>query len=101
MMMRGLLLLASVGFAAAENGLNGWLRYAPLTNAHHYYDDLPSCIAILNNTHGSPIYASGIELEKGLQGIFGKEVEICPKKSKSAVVVGTVDQYTKTYGKLN
>lgn len=101
MMMRGLLLLASVGFAAAENGLNGWLRYAPLADAHHYYDDLPSCIATLNNTHGSPIYTSGIELEKGLQGIFGKEVEICPKKSKSAVVVGTVDQYTKTYGKLN
>lgn len=99
--MRGLLLLVSIGFAAAENGLNGWLRYAPLANAHHYYDDLPSSIIALNTTQGSPVYTASVELQKGLQGIFGKKVEISSTKSNSSIVVGTVDEYTKTNAKLN
>jgi alpha-glucuronidase len=94
-----LLLIASLGLVAAENGLNGWLRYAPLPNANRYYSNLPSSIVTLNNTQTSPVYTAGLELQRGLQGIFGKQVDINSKKSESSVVIGTVDEYTKAYGK--
>jgi len=99
-MMRSLLLLlASLGLAAAENGLNGWLRYAPLPGANRFHA-LPSNIVALNTTETSPVYVAGLELQKGLQGIFGKRVKINHKncQASSSVVVGTIDEYTKACG---
>lgn len=101
-MMRGLLFLVSLGLVAAENGLDGWLRYAPVPCDKGCHDALPSSIVALNATETSPVYVAGLELQKGLQGIFGKWANIdhenCRASSSSSVVVGTVDEYTEVCG---
>ncbi|KAJ5104456.1 Glycoside hydrolase superfamily [Penicillium alfredii] len=98
-----LFLLASLGFAAAKNGLDGWLRYAPLPCSHQCHSKLPSNIVTLNQTTRSPVYVAGSELQKGLKEIYASHVQIhhgqhgqC--KDFSAVIVGTVAQYRKTCG---
>ncbi|KAL1968542.1 hypothetical protein VTN77DRAFT_1752 [Rasamsonia byssochlamydoides] len=95
------LLLASLGLVAAENGLNAWLRYAPLPDANSYHPALPSNIVALNTTETSPVYVAGLELQKGLQGIFGKQVDISHTNCNAplSVVVGTVNEYTAVCGK--
>nr|AAL33576.3 alpha-glucuronidase [Rasamsonia emersonii] len=99
-MMRRLLLLLSAGLVAAENGLDGWLRYAPLPGASRYLHDLPSSIVALNASETSPVLVAGTELRRGLQGIFGKHVSISHQdcNASSSIVVGTVDEYSKLCG---
>jgi alpha-glucuronidase len=100
--MRVLFLLASFGFAAAEDGLNGWLRYAPLPCSKQCHSSLPSSIVALNTTDSSPVYVAGLELQKGLKGVYGKDARISHKcKTSSSVIVGTVDQYRKTCGDIH
>ncbi|KAK5135843.1 hypothetical protein LTR08_004491 [Meristemomyces frigidus] len=104
-MLRTLLsTIGLVGLAAAENGLAGWLRYAPIPGAERYRAQLPSHIVALNATATSPVYVAGQELEKGLQGIFGKQCTVHHAHghwgAAPQVVVGTVDEYTKAYGAL-
>ncbi|CAG8886693.1 unnamed protein product [Penicillium nalgiovense] len=98
--MRALLFFASLGFAAAENGLNGWLRYASLPCSGQCHSNLPSSIVILNTTETSPVYVAGTELHNGLKGVYGKHVRVKHNKCKtsSSVVVGTVDQYREICG---
>jgi alpha-glucuronidase len=74
--MRSLLVLAAIGLAAAEDGLNAWLRYAPIDGAKGCLGKLPSTIVTLNATEGSPVYTAGQELSQGISGIFGKKVKI-------------------------
>lgn len=92
-----LLLLVAVGLVATENGLDAWLRYARLPDAHRWHDHLLSEIVVLNSTTTSPVYTAGQDLQKGLAGIFGKKIDIhsleC-KDSSESVVVGTIEQYT-------
>lgn len=101
--MRSLWFLAAAGLAAAENGLDGWLRYAPLPCDSECYNTVPSGIVALNSTKSSPVYVAGQELQKGLLGIVGQEVQVehgsC--KLSSSAVVGTVDQYTKSGGDVD
>mgnify|MGYP001657800874 CR=1 FL=1 len=100
--MRALFLLASLGFAAAEDGLNGWLRYASLPCSKQCHSNLPSTIVTLNTTESSPVYIAGAELQKGLKGVYGKDVQVSHTcKTSSSVIVGTVDQYRKTCGAVN
>lgn len=98
--MCSLILFLFLGLVAAENGLNAWLRYAPLPQASSYNSNLPSSIVSLNATETSPVYTAGIELQRGIQGIFGKSVQISHQSSNasSTIVVGTVDEYAKTGG---
>lgn len=88
-------LLVSV---AAEDGLSGWLRYAPFTGANSSQFSLPSIIVPLNRTKTSPVYTAALELQKGFQGIFGKNVSIgsAYSNSTSSVIVGTLDSYGNT-----
>ena len=90
-------LLVSVGLAAAENGLNAWLRYAPLPAGDY---SLPSSIITLNSTEGSPVYTAGLELQKGIQGVFGKRVSVghANVNVSSSMIVATVDEYTGSGG---
>ncbi|KAJ4291283.1 hypothetical protein N0V88_006286 [Collariella sp. IMI 366227] len=74
--MKSLLLLAAIGLAAAEDGLNAWLRYPRLQGANRYYKQLPSSIIVLNSTKGLPVYTAGQELVHGFDSIFGKQVAI-------------------------
>ncbi|KAL2174925.1 glycoside hydrolase family 67 protein [Thermothelomyces heterothallicus CBS 202.75] len=76
MRMRSLLVLAAIGLAAAEDGLNGWLRYARIKGARGFHDRLPSTIVALNATEGLPVYTAGQELAQGIEGIFGKKVDL-------------------------
>ncbi|KAH8817389.1 glycoside hydrolase superfamily [Xylogone sp. PMI_703] len=100
MKLNGLLLLPFLGLAAAENGINAWLRYAPLP--HNYRYDAPSTIVLLNATQSSPVYTAGTELQKGIKSIFGQHVNINHNtkscNSRSTIVVGTVAEYHKACG---
>lgn len=86
---------------AAEDGLNAWLRYAPLTGTNSSQYSLPSSIVVLNSTDTSPVYTAGTELQKGFQGIFGKTVSIqngASNTTSTSVIAGTLEQYIKSYG---
>ncbi|PGH14250.1 hypothetical protein AJ80_05990 [Polytolypa hystricis UAMH7299] len=96
-MMLSFLLFIFLGLVAAEDGLDGWLRYAALPQANRYHHLLPSDIIALNSTKSSPIYTAGIELQDGFNGIFGKKLRISHEtrgKPRSSVLVGTLDAYS-------
>lgn len=98
-MMRSVLLLTVLGLVVAEDGLNAWLRYAPLPSTNSYHEAVPSNIIALNSTESSPVYVAGLELQKGIQGILGKQVSVIHGgQSSSSVIVGTVDEYSKVGG---
>lgn len=87
------LLITIVGLVAADDGLQAWLRYAPLPRGQHH-PALPSRIIALNDSSSSPVYTAGQELQKGILGIFGKHVEFSQSQTTgpSSIVVGTVEQ---------
>lgn len=100
--------LASLaGHALAENGLNGWLRYAPLppSLASQFPTDFPSSIVALNSSVDNPVYTAAQELQKGFRGILHRDIGIVNSTKDyshtSSIVVGTVDAYTKTFGTEN
>src|SRR4051794_27515410 len=69
--MKNLLLLAIAGLAAAEDGLNAWLRYSPIANAQAFRGRLPTGLVALNSTQESPVSTAAKELAQGLNGLFG------------------------------
>ncbi|KAJ5350019.1 hypothetical protein N7541_007746 [Penicillium brevicompactum] len=89
-----------LGVAAAEDGLKGWLRYAPLPCSKQCRSSLPSSIVSLNSTNASPVFVAGTELQNGIQGIYERDVPISHVKcnAASSIVVGTVDQYRRACG---
>lgn len=97
-MLHKLLVLVLSGAVAAENGLNAWLRYAPIPDAATYH--IPAFIVALNSTHSSPVYTAGLELSKGIKGILGKEVEVTNDvyNGTAAITVATVDSYVQSGG---
>ncbi|CAG8407104.1 unnamed protein product [Penicillium salamii] len=96
-------LFVFLGIAAAEDGLKGWLRYAPLSCSDQCSSNLPSSIVTFNTTKTSPVYVAGTELQNGLQGIYEKKVQITHKKCNAAdsVIVGTIDQYRHACGAVS
>jgi alpha-glucuronidase len=100
--MRALLFFVSLGCVAAENGLNGWLRYAPLPCSGQCHSSLPSSIVTLNATETSPVYVAGTELQRGLKGVYGRNVRVTHTKCRSSsLVVGTLDQYRELCGAVH
>jgi len=101
MQILSLFVTVLLGLAAAEDGHRAWLRYAPVPNAKSYRS-LPSSIVALNSTKSSPVYTAGQELHQGIKGILGKQLSITANSTgttrTSAIIVGTVDAYTKAYG---
>jgi len=88
-----ILFLFLASLVAAESGQSAWLRYAPVAQNDYI---LPSNIITLNTTRSSPVYTAGLELQKGLQGIFGQKLDVATGDcGSSSVVVGTVDDYTR------
>jgi alpha-glucuronidase len=86
---------------AAENGRAAWLRYAPLTSDVKH-PSLPSAIVALNSSQISPVFTAGTELQKGIQGIFDKNVTVSnsakQNKTSGIVVVGTEAEYKTIFG---
>lgn len=95
-----LLVLLSAGLAAAEDGLSGWLRYAPLPCTRSDHPSLPQTIVALNTSESSPVHTAGQELQRGLQGMFANQVKVSDHitNTSSSVVVGSLAQYTKATG---
>ncbi|KAJ5986504.1 hypothetical protein N7451_010869 [Penicillium sp. IBT 35674x] len=95
-----LLAYLALGFAAAETGLDGWLRYAPLPCSTQCHARLPVNIVALNTTKASPVYVAGSEIQIALNSIYGVNASIALNQcnSSSSVVVGTVEQYQQTCG---
>ncbi|KAF2828932.1 alpha-glucuronidase [Ophiobolus disseminans] len=93
--------LPLLNVASAEDGSQGWLRYAPIANANDYIT-VPSRVVALNVTRGSPVYTAQQELERGIKGIFGKQLETNSSvtSNSSAIIVGTLDAYRAAYGDL-
>ncbi|KAI1193062.1 glycoside hydrolase superfamily [Nemania serpens] len=102
--MRGIWLLTALGFglAAAEDGRDAWLRYARLPNNLIHQAEVPSSVISLSTTKTSPVYVAGQEIQKAINGILGKHVDVAFKSNKGAsIVVGTVDAFKRTGGKTN
>jgi alpha-glucuronidase len=84
-----LLYLASPFLGYAENGSDGWLRYAPLSvQAAHTYDQLPKHVVALSE---SPVAQSAAtELIRGLDSMLGREFDLVPASiTQDAIYIGT------------
>lgn len=94
-------LLCAIGGAIAEDGSQGWLRYARIPNGPSA-QSVPSAIIALNSTKISPVYTAGQELQKGVRGTTGKQLQLSTAggHNQSAIVVGTTDAYRKAYGNI-
>ncbi|KAI1346477.1 glycoside hydrolase superfamily [Xylaria sp. FL0043] len=90
------------GLAVAEDGLNAWLRYARLPENIIREAGIPTSIVSLNSAETSPVYVAGQELQKGINGILGKDLNVAHKsKGSSSIVVGTVEAFAATGGKTD
>ncbi|KAI0425591.1 glycoside hydrolase superfamily [Xylaria sp. FL1042] len=102
--MRGIWFLTALGFglAVAEDGLNAWLRYARLPENIIHQAGTPTSIVSLNSTETSPVYVAGRELQKGIKGILGKDLNVAHNSNRSlSIVVGTVEAFAATGGKTD
>ncbi len=95
-MMRCWIAALLAGLVAAENGLDAWLRYAPLPSSAFS----PSVIVTTNSSKSSPVYVAGQELQKGIQSLFKKHVNVSHDieafASSPSVLVGTTKDYKST-----
>ncbi|KAI1274828.1 glycoside hydrolase superfamily [Xylaria sp. FL0933] len=90
------------GLAVAEDGLNAWLRYARLPESIIREAGIPTSIVSLNSTETSPVYVAGQELQRGINGILGKDLNVAHKSNgSSSIVVGTVEAFAATGGKTD
>ena len=99
--MRAVWLLASLGLAAADDGLNAWLRYARLPCDQLRDVRVPERIIALNSSEVSPVFTAGLELQKGIQGVTGKSLDVThenqdPKvrHAGNTIIVGTVEAFS-------
>jgi alpha-glucuronidase len=81
--------------ASAENGADGWLRYARITSPAviHSYDKLPSHIVVLGATFIDHI--AGAELQRGLTSMLGRNFVVTHgdrqlTNASDAIIVGSV-----------
>lgn len=94
-------LLCAASGAVAEDGSQGWLRYARIPDGPTARA-VPLAIVALNSTKSSPVYTAGQELLKGVNGIVGKQPNVSSTagQNRSAIIVGTANAYKKAYGKF-
>ena len=85
---------------AAETGLDGWLRYAPIPEAESYAGRLPTTVVALNTSESSPVFVGAKEIQQGIASIFGIgcTVEHTDPEDPSGVLIGTVDHYESYAG---
>lgn len=93
-------ILAFLGSALAETGINGWLRYAALPSSISW-PSIPNTITVLNTTETSPVYTAGLELKRGIQSILGQKCHFATHHASESIVVGTLDAYVDRYGNLS
>ncbi|KAL4949136.1 glycoside hydrolase superfamily [Aspergillus filifer] len=99
-----LLLFAFLGLTAAEDGLAGWLRYAPVPEARYSHEKLPSIVVSLNATKGLPVYTAARELVNGINGMYNKSINLDPARihdEDATITIGTLSAYTEEGGYLS
>jgi alpha-glucuronidase len=87
---------------ASENGLDAWLRYAPLpVEIKNSYKPHSKIIA-LSESRTSPVYTAGKEFQNGIRRILGQEIEVVStlKHTASSIIIGTLDSYASAGGKV-
>ncbi|KAK4222736.1 glycoside hydrolase superfamily [Podospora fimiseda] len=92
-------------FVSAEDGLAGWLRYAPIpddTILQQGLESLPSVIVSLNSSRVSPVYTAAKELQAGILGVVGENLnvsyETTASEQSSSLIVGTAAAFNDNYG---
>ncbi|KIX03462.1 uncharacterized protein Z518_07014 [Rhinocladiella mackenziei CBS 650.93] len=97
-MMLTILLLAAAGLSVAEDGLDGWLRHAPLPSTLSDHSP-PANIIALNTTANGPVSTAGRELQRGINSIFGQKVTLAYNNGNTSlsVIVGTFDEFANVY----
>ncbi|OQO00439.1 Alpha-glucuronidase A [Cryoendolithus antarcticus] len=97
------LLLLPLGLVAAETGIDAWLRYAPIPEAHKYAGRIPTQVIALNSSDLSPVLTGAKELEQGISSIFGQSCNVNrwhgghrggAQRPTSSIVIGTVAEYS-------
>ncbi|RSL59323.1 Alpha-glucuronidase [Fusarium floridanum] len=94
-------LLALTSCVLADNGLDGWLRYAPLPTEHlsNNSKTLPRRIRAIGGTNGSPLYSAVSELKKGFDNILDIQLDTDLDNENCdfsrAVVISTLDSFKK------
>ncbi|KAI0023396.1 glycoside hydrolase family 67 protein [Xylariomycetidae sp. FL0641] len=93
--MRSIWLLAIIGLATAEDGANAWLRYARLPDGVIEKSTVPANIVTTNSTKTSPVYVAAQELQKGIDGILGKTLNITEESEAGpSILVATLEAYS-------
>ena len=103
-------LSALAAVVTAEDGLDGWLRYARLPKNQvpgHVVKSFPRSIVTLDASVGGPLETAGTELQTGISGILGLDLDMNAKSSSKKhdkhagkIVVATVDSYKAAHKKL-
>jgi alpha-glucuronidase len=91
----GLLILAPL-LAQAEDGSQGWLRYAPVPDAARYAN-LPNRIVVLGNTPTDQAAAN--ELQRGLTSMLGRTFTVSHETDAdvSAIVIANLAVFNKAF----
>lgn len=85
-----------------ETGLDAWLRYAALPYETRGSHKQFSTIAALNNSEKSPVFVAAQEVQKGIGGILGQQVNITfvIPQTGSNIIIGTTDSYASAGGNI-
>lgn len=82
--------------SAIENGINGWLRYAPLPNNQRPPNlRLPGAIMAFSANKTSPVYTAGQELQAGIKSILNQTLPLY-HEPREMVRVNHLDRYNRT-----
>ncbi len=84
-------LLLAASSVRAETGAAGWLRYAPITDAHAkaQYETLPGAVVSLDGS--APARSAQAEIVRGMDGMLGRKPRIeAGLPAGGAFVLGTV-----------
>lgn len=90
--------VALFAVALAEDGLDGWLRYARLPGhlLEQNIQSIPDVIVTLNATNNNPLETAGKELQTGLRGILGLDSSIrsnIQPDTSEQIILATADSY--------
>ncbi|KAJ4419612.1 hypothetical protein N0V85_000940 [Neurospora sp. IMI 360204] len=91
------LLAFPAAVSAIENGINGWLRYAPLPSDQRPSNlRLPGAIMALSSNKSSPIYTAGQELQAGIKSILNQTLPLYHEPDEyigSTILVATTGDF--------
>src|SRR5579864_4310160 len=91
-----LLFFAAVFYVQAEDGSQGWLRYAPIADTARYAT-LPSRIVVLGNSPTEQ--AAATELQRGLTSMLGRTFTVTREtpSNGSAIILTSLATLNKAF----